>query len=35
MPGWLRAFVDANPISHLASAERALMQGTSAGSDIL
>jgi ABC-2 type transport system permease protein len=30
MPGWLRAFVDANPVSHLVSAERALMNGTAA-----
>ena len=28
MPGWLRAFVDANPVSQLVSAERALMNGT-------
>ena len=28
MPGWLRAFVDANPVSHLASAARALMNNT-------
>ena len=28
MPGWLRAFVDANPISHLVTAERGLMSGT-------
>jgi ABC-2 type transport system permease protein len=32
MPGWLRAFVDANPVSHLVSAERALMNGTAVGS---
>ena len=30
MPGWLRAFVDANPVSHLVGAERALMNGTAA-----
>jgi ABC-2 type transport system permease protein len=30
MPGWLRAFVDANPVSHLVGAERALMDGTAA-----
>ena len=30
MPGWLRAFVDANPVSHLVGAERALMNGTPA-----
>jgi ABC-2 type transport system permease protein len=28
MPGWLRAFVGANPVSHLVTAERALMNGT-------
>lgn len=28
MPGWLQAFVDANPVSHLASASRALMNNT-------
>jgi ABC-2 type transport system permease protein len=28
MPGWLRAFVDVNPVSHLVTAERALMNGT-------
>jgi len=28
MPGWLRAFVDVNPISHLVTAERGLMAGT-------
>jgi ABC-2 type transport system permease protein len=27
-PGWLQAFVAANPISHLASAARALMNNT-------
>jgi ABC-2 type transport system permease protein len=31
LPGWLRAFVDVNPISHLVTAERALMDGTPAG----
>jgi ABC-2 type transport system permease protein len=30
MPGWLRVFVHANPVSHLISAERALMNGTAA-----
>jgi hypothetical protein len=25
MPGWLQAFVDANPVSHLVTAERSLM----------
>ncbi|MEO3826773.1 ABC transporter permease [Actinomadura sp. B10D3] len=28
MPGWLRAFVDVNPLSHVAAAARALMNGT-------
>jgi ABC-2 type transport system permease protein len=28
MPGWLRAFVDVNPVSHLVSASRGLMAGT-------
>jgi len=32
MPGWLRAFVDVNPVSHLVTAERALMDGTAAAS---
>ena len=28
MPGWLEAFVDVSPIAHLATATRALMDGT-------
>jgi ABC-2 type transport system permease protein len=28
MPAWLRTFADANPVSHLATTSRALMQGT-------
>jgi ABC-2 type transport system permease protein len=28
MPGWLRAFVDVNPVSHLVTASRSLMAGT-------
>ena len=28
MPGWLQAFVEVNPISHLVSAVRSLMAGT-------
>lgn len=28
MPGWLQAFVDVNPISHLVTAERGLIDGT-------
>jgi ABC-2 type transport system permease protein len=35
MPGWLHAFADANPISHLATAERGLMQGTATANDVL
>ncbi len=34
MPGWVQAFVNVNPITHLASAARGLMHGTSAGADI-
>jgi ABC-2 type transport system permease protein len=34
MPGWLRAFVDVNPVSHLVSAERALMQGTATAAQV-
>jgi ABC-2 type transport system permease protein len=35
MPSWLRSFADANPITHLATAERGLMQGTAAAAEIL
>ncbi|NUS04280.1 MAG: ABC transporter permease, partial [Nonomuraea sp.] len=28
MPGWLQAFVEVNPLSHVATAARALMNGT-------
>lgn len=28
MPGWLRAWVDVNPVSHLVTAERGLLDGT-------
>jgi ABC-2 type transport system permease protein len=34
MPGWLRAFVNVNPVSHLVTAERALMNGTPAGAQV-
>jgi ABC-2 type transport system permease protein len=34
MPGWLRAFVNANPVSHLVTAERALMNGTAAAGQV-
>jgi len=27
MPGWLQAFVDVNPVSHLVTAERGLLAG--------
>ena len=35
MPAWLHSFADVNPMSHLATAERQLMQGTAAGSEVL
>lgn len=35
LPRWLRAAADANPISHLVSAARALMSGTPAGRETL
>ncbi|MBO2453854.1 ABC transporter permease [Actinomadura barringtoniae] len=31
MPGWLQAFVDVNPLTHVAAAARALMNGGDAG----
>jgi ABC-2 type transport system permease protein len=34
MPGWLQAFVDINPISHLVTASRGLMHGTAAAGEI-
>ena len=34
LPGWLRTFVDVNPVSHLVTAERALMAGTWAASQV-
>jgi oleandomycin transport system permease protein len=34
MPGWLQAFVNVNPLSHLVSAVRALMLGGPAGSQV-
>jgi ABC-2 type transport system permease protein len=34
MPGWVQAFVDVNPISHLSTAARGLMHGTGATPDI-
>jgi ABC-2 type transport system permease protein len=34
MPSWLRAFVDGNPVSHLVTAERRLMDGTATAGQI-
>ena len=34
MPGWVRAFVDVNPVSHLSTAARGLMHGNAVGSEI-
>ncbi len=34
LPGWLESFVDANPVSHLATASRDLMAGTPSGTEI-
>lgn len=35
MPGWLQAFVDVNPITHLVAAVRGLMAGDVAGSELV
>jgi daunorubicin/doxorubicin transport system permease protein len=35
MPSWLHAFVDINPISHLVSAERGLMNGTASAGQVV
>ncbi|SDR98154.1 ABC transporter permease [Microlunatus soli] len=35
MPGWLQAFVNVNPMTHLVSSIRALFTGAPAGSDVL
>lgn len=35
MPGWVRAFVNVNPITHLANASRGLMHGDVAGGEVL
>jgi ABC-2 type transport system permease protein len=35
LPGWLEAFVDVNPISHVATASRGLMGGTAETQSIL
>src|SRR5262249_14496979 len=34
MPGWLQAFVDVNPLTHVAAAARALMNGGDAGGSV-
>jgi oleandomycin transport system permease protein len=34
MPGWLQAFVNVNPLSHLVSAVRGLMLGGPVGSQV-
>ena len=35
LPSWLESFVDVNPISHLVTAVRGLMDGSSAAEDVL
>jgi ABC-2 type transport system permease protein len=35
MPAWLRTIAEANPMSHLATAARGLMQGTAATADVV
>jgi ABC-2 type transport system permease protein len=35
MPGWLQAFVRVNPVTHLVSAERGLLNGTAATGQVL
>jgi len=34
LPGWLKGFVDVNPISHLVTASRSLMEGSASAGDI-
>jgi ABC-2 type transport system permease protein len=34
LPGWLETWVDVNPISHLVTASRALMDGTAAADEV-
>jgi daunorubicin/doxorubicin transport system permease protein len=34
MPGWLQAFVEVNPVSHLVTAERGLMHGHAAAGQV-
>lgn len=35
LPGWLEAIVNANPVSHLVTAARGLMDGTSSAGDVM
>jgi ABC-2 type transport system permease protein len=35
LPGWLEAIVNANPVSHLVTAARGLMDGTSTAGDVM
>jgi oleandomycin transport system permease protein len=35
LPGWMQTFVDYNPLTHLVAADRALLTGGSAGTDVL
>jgi ABC-2 type transport system permease protein len=35
MPSWLQTFVDVNPVSHVVTAVRGLMQGTGAGGEVM
>ena len=34
LPGWLRTFVQINPVTHLVNAERALMNGVQAAGQV-
>jgi ABC-2 type transport system permease protein len=34
MPGWLQAFIDVNPVSHLVTASRGLMAGTATAGQV-
>jgi ABC-2 type transport system permease protein len=35
VPGWLRSFVEVNPITHLVTAERCLIGGTATAAEII
>jgi ABC-2 type transport system permease protein len=35
LPGWLEAFVDVNPVTHLVTAARGLMDGTATAGDVM